>query len=141
MTADCLPILLCDRAGTQVAAVHAGWRGLAGGVVEAAVTAMDAPDLMAWMGPAIGPQAFEVGADVLQAFTEGLGGCRDEFTPSGEGRWLADLYRLARAVLSRVGVDDIYGGDYCTYSDSERFFSYRRDGQTGRMATLIWREE
>ena len=140
MTADCLPILLCNRKGTKVAAVHAGWRGLAGGVVEAAVSALGDSDLLAWMGPAIGPSAFEVGEDVLQAFTERLGDCGEAFTPGAEGRWHADIYRLARTIMGQMGVKAVYGGEDCTYSDPERFFSYRRDGQTGRMATLIWRE-
>lgn len=140
MTADCLPILLCDRSGTCVAAVHAGWRGLAGGVVEAAVAALKRPDLMAWLGPAIGPQAFEVGGEVRQAFCDRLGHCSSAFSRTGEDRWLADLYELARIALQRAGVVDLYGGGYCTHSDPERFYSYRRDGRTGRMATLIWRE-
>jgi YfiH family protein len=140
MTADCLPILLCDRAGIGVAAVHAGWRGLAGGVVEAAVAALNRSDLMAWLGPAIGPKAFEVGGEVRRAFDDRLGDCSNAFSQTGEDRWLADLYLLARMVLHRAGVRRIYGGEYCTYSDPDRFFSYRRDGQTGRMATLIWRE-
>lgn len=139
MTADCLPILLCDRAGRCVAAVHAGWRGLAGGVVEAAVEVLDSPDLMAWLGPAIGPSAFEVGAEVRRLFLDRLDGCASAFKPTSETRWSADLYRLARLVLQRAGVRQIYGGGYCTFSDPDRFFSYRRDGQTGRMATLIWR--
>ena len=140
MTADCLPILLCDRAGSQVAAVHAGWRGLAGGVVEAAVQAFAGDELMAWLGPAIGPQAFEVGDEVRQAFLEKLDRCDGAFRPSQNNRWLADLYALARLELQKLGVDAVYGGEYCTFSDPERFFSHRRDGQTGRMATLIWRE-
>ena len=140
MTADCLPILLCDRAGIGVAAVHAGWRGLAGGVVEAAVAALNRSDLMAWLGPAIGPAAFEVGDEVRAAFLGRSGTCADAFHANGEAHWLADLYQLARRVLQRAGVCNIYGGEYCTYSDPDRFFSYRRDGLTGRMATLIWRE-
>jgi len=139
MTADCLPILLCDRQGTRVAAVHAGWRGLAGGVVEAAVAALDTRDLLAWLGPAIGPEAFEVGDDVRQAFIERLGDCDEAFFPAN-GKWQADLYALARLVLNRTGVTAVYGGGFCTYSDPTRFFSYRRDGQTGRMASLIWLE-
>jgi YfiH family protein len=140
MTADCLPILLSDRSGTRLAAVHAGWRGLAGGVLEAAVTALRRPDLMAWLGPAIGPDVFEVGAEVRQAFQDRLGDCASAFVRTREDRWLADLYELARRVLRRAGVRELYGGDYCTHSDPERFYSYRRDGRTGRMATLIWRE-
>jgi polyphenol oxidase len=141
MTADCLPVLLCDRAGTVVAAVHAGWRGLAGGVIAAAVARLDvAPtDLLAWLGPAIGPTAFEVGAEVRAAFLAldaGDAGC---FQPSPAGRWLADLYELARRQLRRLDVSAIYGGDCCTFNEPERFFSYRRESRTGRMATVIWR--
>lgn len=140
MTADCLPVLLCAVDGSQVAAAHAGWRGLAGGVLEAAAAAMQGDELMAWLGPAIGPEAFEVGDEVRETFVRRLGDCGQAFVASGEGRWRADLYHLARLALQRAGVDRIYGGGWCTYSEAERFFSYRRDGQTGRMATLIWRE-
>lgn len=140
MTADCLPLLLCDEAGTVVAAAHAGWRGLAGGVVEAAVRTMNvAPArLLAWLGPAIGPQAFEVGEDVRQAFLGHYAGAAQAFAPHGDGKWLADIYLLARQRLALLGVARVYGGGLCTYSDSERFYSYRRDGATGRMASLIW---
>lgn len=137
LTADCLPILLCDRQGARVAAVHAGWRSLVGGVVEATVTALGDTDLLAWLGPAIGPKAFEVGEEVRQAFIKRLGDCDEAFSPAN-GRWRADLYALARQVLKRTGITAVYGGDFCTYSDPTRFFSYRRDGQTGRMASLIW---
>ena len=140
MTADCLPVLLCDRASTVVAAAHAGWRGLAGGVIAATVTEMNAPpsELLAWLGPAIGPDAFEVGEEVRAAFLAldaDNAGC---FRPSPAGRWLADLYELARRQLRALGVMAIYGGEFCTFSDSKRFFSYRRKNPTGRMATLIW---
>ncbi|MFO7641292.1 MAG: peptidoglycan editing factor PgeF [Candidatus Competibacteraceae bacterium] len=140
MTADCLPVLLCDRAGTVVAAAHAGWRGLAGGVIAATVARLNAApaELLAWLGPAIGPAAFEVGEEVRAAFLAldaGNAGC---FQPSPTGRWLADLYELARRQLRRLGVPAIYGGDHCTFSEPERFFSYRRESRTGRMATLIW---
>ena len=139
MTADCLPVLLCDRAGTVVAAAHAGWRGLASGVI-AAVTSMKASpvELLAWLGPAIGPDAFEVGAEVRTAFLELDADNADCFQPSPAGRWLADLYELARRQLRALGVSAVYGGDYCTFGDSKRFFSYRRENPTGRMATLIW---
>ena len=140
MTADCLPVLLCDRAGTRVAAAHAGWRGLAGGVLESAVESIGGGELMAWLGPAIGPQAFEVGEEVRSAFFDRLGDCDAAFRQTDESHWLADLYALARLALGRVGISEVYGGDCCTYSEPQRFFSYRRDGQTGRMATLIWRE-
>jgi hypothetical protein len=144
MTADCLPVLLCDQSGTAVAAVHAGWRGLADGVIEATVAAMQVkPDrLMAWLGPAIGPQAFEVGDEVRDAFMAHDAVASNAFTrvttSSATDKYLADIYQLARQRLNKLGIVDIYGGGLCTYTDSERFFSYRRDNKTGRMATLIW---
>jgi YfiH family protein len=138
LTADCLPVLLCDSAGSCVAAVHAGWRGLAAGVLENAVAALDVPDLMAWLGPAIGPQAFEVGAEVRQAFVAPHPESAPAFTAGEEGKWRADLYQLARFALRRAGVNDVYGGGWCTHGDPERFYSYRRDGVTGRMASVIW---
>jgi YfiH family protein len=141
MTADCLPLLLCDRAGTRVAAIHAGWRGLADGVIEAAVRriAVAPEDLLCWLGPAIGPDAFEVGAEVRARFIELSGEyAKAAFKPSPAGRWLADLYALATARLASMGVKQVWGGGLCTYSDPARFFSYRRDGVTGRMASLIW---
>jgi len=140
LTADCLPVLLCDRDGTRVAAVHAGWRGLAAGVVEAAVDSMDVPakEIMAWLGPAIGPHAFEVGGEVRAAFVEHDAAGDGAFRPSPAGRWLADLYELACLRLAQHGVNAVYGGGLCTFTDATRFYSYRRDGTTGRMATLIW---
>ncbi len=140
MTADCLPVLLCDRAGTVVAAAHAGWRGLAGGVIAATVAQMATPpgELLAWLGPAIGPGAFEVGEEVCAAFLGLDAGNRDCFRPSPAGRWLADLYELARRQLAGLRISAVYGGDFCTFSEPERFFSYRRENCTGRMATLIW---
>ncbi len=140
MTADCLPVLLCDRAGTVVAAAHAGWRGLVGGVIGATVARMATPPaaLLAWLGPAIGPRAFEVGEEVRAAFLALDAGNADCFQPSPAGRWLADLYGLARRQLCALGIGAVSGGDLCTVSDAERFFSYRRDRHTGRMATLIW---
>lgn len=143
LTADCLPLLFCDRSGTRVAAVHAGWRGLAAGVIEAAVARLGvAPgELLCWLGPAIGPDAFEVGDEVRQAFlAQGLAGAEAAFRASPSGRWLADLYALARIRLRAVGVPGVWGGGLCTYADGERFFSYRRDGLTGRMASLVWIE-
>ena len=142
MTADCLPVLLCDRAGLRVAAAHAGWRGLLNGVVEAAVEALDTPpeELLAWLGPAIGPDAFEVGGEVRDAFLSDDPGAAGAFRPSPAGRWLADIYLLARRRLARVGLSAVHGGGFCTFSDVERFYSYRRDGRTGRMASLIWLE-
>jgi YfiH family protein len=140
LTADCLPVLLCDEQGRAVGAAHAGWRGLAGGVIEATVAAMALPPqgLMAWLGPAIGPEVFEVGAEVRRAFLEQDAGADAYFRPSPQGRWLADLYELARRRLRRLGIERIYGGGFCTYQDAERFYSYRRDGRTGRMVSLIW---
>ena len=141
MTADCLPVLLCDRAGTVVGAAHAGWRGLHGGVIEATVAAMQvAPaDVIAWLGPAIGPTAFEVGDEVRAAFVATDAIADAAFKPAGQpGKWLADIYLLARQRLAALGVTAVYGGDCCTVSESRRFFSYRRDGVTGRMASLVW---
>ncbi len=142
MTADCLPVLLCDRAGTVVGAVHAGWRGLLGGVIEAAVGAMGvAPDtLMAWLGPAISRAAFEVGAEVREAFVSCDRRAEAAFEPGEGGKYLADLYALARLRLNALGISDVYGGDRCTYRESGEFFSYRRDGVTGRQGTFIWIE-
>lgn len=142
MTADCLPVLLCDRAGTVVAAAHAGWRGLAAGVIGATVMPLATPpmELLAWLGPAIGPAAFEVGEEVREAFMALDGGNADCFRPSPAGRWLADLYGLARHQLQNLGVSGVYGGEFCTFNQPELFFSYRRQQCTGRMATLIWLE-
>jgi YfiH family protein len=139
MTADCLPVLLCSVDGDCVAAVHGGWRGLAAGILESAVTAMGTRRLMAWLGPAIGPEAFEVGSEVRDAFVAGDSGFTHAFRAVGDGQWLADIYAIARRQLSIAGVNACYGGGHCTYGDPDRFFSYRRDGITGRMATLIWR--
>ena len=144
MTADCLPVLLCDQAGSVVAAIHAGWRGLANGVIEATLKSMGitASNIMAWLGPAIGPKVFEVGDEVRQQFIAFDPQAVEAFQPSKlssvEGRWLADIYLLARQRLATLGVEQVYGGHCCTYSDRERFYSYRRDGVTGRMASLIW---
>lgn len=146
MTADCLPILLCDVGGTVVGAAHAGWRGLCDGVIEATVQAMrvPAPTLMAWLGPAIGPGKFEVGDEVRAAFVAQQPQAAEAFVPSAsgvpgaDGKWLADLYQLARLRLNSLGITRVYGGELCTYSDPARFYSYRRDGATGRMGTFIW---
>ena len=142
LVADCVPVLLTDRAGATVAVAHAGWRGLAGGVVENAVRAMQRSpeELLAFIGPGIGPRAFEVGPDVRDAFVEGDPGARSAFTPHAPGKWLADLFALARRRLARAGVARVFGGGICTHSDAARFFSYRRDRATGRMAALIWRD-
>ena len=155
MTADCLPVLLCDDQGTVVGAVHAGWRGLCDGVIEQAVQAMAVPptSLMAWLGPAIGAQAFEVGDEVRAAFVAAQPQAAAAFVPSplraksgastpGENKkWLADIYQLARLRLNALGISRIYGGDFCTYTDHARFYSYRRDGVTGRIGTFIWLSE
>ncbi len=141
-TADCLPVLLCDEAGTAVATAHAGWRGLAGGVLEAAVRAMDVPPgrLMAWLGPAIGPRAFEVGGEVRAAFLAHSPDAAAAFGAKENGKWLADLYRLATQRLHALGVMRVFGGGFCTYDEAARFYSFRRDKSTGRMAALIWME-
>lgn len=140
LTADCLPVLFCDCEGEVVAAAHAGWRGLLGGMLEASVAAMHIPaaNVMAWLGPAIGAQAFEVGDEVRDAFIAEQPEASAAFAAHRPGKWLADIYALARMRLLRIGVTRIYGGDACTYTDAARFYSYRRDGVTGRMASLIW---
>ena len=142
LTADCLPLLLCDRAGTRVAAVHAGWRGLLHGVIEAALDDLGAAgtEVLCWLGPAIGPEAFEVGDEVREAFVARDPKSAEAFRPSSAGRWLADLYALSRRRLAARKVDFVGGGGCCTLTDSNRFFSFRRDGVTGRMASLIWLE-
>jgi purine-nucleoside/S-methyl-5'-thioadenosine phosphorylase / adenosine deaminase len=144
MAADCLPVLFCDEAGTTVAAAHAGWRGLAAGVLEATVRALPArpAGLMAWMGAAIGPQSFEVGAEVREAFVSRDAGAAACFVPRpAAGKYLADLYGLARRRLTAAGVTRVYGGGLDTLRDPSRFFSFRRDASSGRMAALIWRSE
>jgi YfiH family protein len=142
LTADCLPVLLCDAAGQRVAALHAGWRGLAAGVIEQTIDAMQQPGetLLAWLGPAIGPDAYQVGDEVRDAFVAHNKRAAAAFQSDLDGRWQADLYQLARQRLAERGVSAIYGGHECSFTDAERFFSYRRDGVTGRMATLIWLE-
>lgn len=139
MTADCMPVLFCDRAGSIVAAAHAGWRGLSAGVLETTLAAMQMPgtEILAWLGPAIGPEVYEVGEEVRQAFVTHETRAERAFRAHGQGKWLCDLYMLARQRLSQAGVEHIYGGGFCTYTDKQRFFSYRRDGECGRMASLI----
>lgn len=134
--ADCLPVLFSDADGTVIGAAHAGWRGLAAGVLEATIDAMGTRPgkTLAWLGPAIGPKAYEVGEDVRAAFS----GHESAFTATRPGHWLLDLYAVARRRLAQKGVTQVYGGTCCTYSDSERFFSYRRDRAPERMAALIW---
>ena len=138
LTADCLPVLFCDRAGRRAAVAHAGWRGLAAGVLQSTVDALlcDPGDLLAWLGPAIGPQVYEVGDDVAAAFPREL---ESAFRPHGD-RWLLDLFAVARGILAAAGIESVFGGAICSYSDPDRFFSFRRDWITGRMATLIWLE-
>jgi hypothetical protein len=140
MTADCLPVVFADGAGTRVGVAHAGWRGLLGGVLQATVAALEAPPstLHAWLGPAIGPAAFEVGTEVREQYLARLPGCESCFRPNDRARWVADIYGLARLQLARLGLAGIHGGGWCTHDDAGRFFSYRRDGVTGRMATLAW---
>jgi YfiH family protein len=140
--ADCMPVLFAARDGSAVGAAHCGWRGLAAGVLEATIRRIGIPasELIAWMGPAIGPDHFEVGDDVRTGFL-----ARDEdtytaFVANARGRWQCDLYALARRNLAALGIEEIFGGGWCTFSEADRFFSYRRDGQCGRMAALIWRE-
>ena len=143
MTADCLPVLFCDRQGAVVAAAHAGWRGLLAGVLESAVGAMQVVpgNILAWLGPAIGPACFEVGREVRDAFVAGDPAAKVAFKScANEGKWLCDIYLLARQRLQRMGITAISGGEACTVSEGDRFFSYRRDGVTGRMASLIWLE-
>ena len=140
MTADCLPVLFCDLEGSVVAAAHAGWRGLLAGVLEETIATLGVPgrNLMVYLGPAIGPQAFEVGDDVRSAFIAADETSAAAFKHLPSGKWLADIYLLARQRLAGPGITRIYGGTFCTASESDRFFSYRRDGQTGRMASMIW---
>ena len=142
MVADCLPVLLCTEDGSRVGAAHAGWRGLRSGVLERTVEAMVAnpAKIMAWLGPAIGPNAFEVGVDVVEAFAPASVEGASAFRPitGRHDKYHADIYALARQRLRRAGVQNIYGGQFCTVGDPARFFSYRRDGKTGRMAGLIW---
>jgi len=142
MAADCMPVLLADDAGGVVAAAHAGWRGMGAGVLEATVHAMGVPprSLRAWMGPAIGPRAYEVGDEVRDAYLGRDAAAAVAFTPTRPGHWLLDLYAVARLRLAAAGVDRIAGGSYCTHSDEKRFFSFRRDGTMQRMAAVIWLE-
>ncbi len=141
LSADCLPIFLCHQTGSHVAAIHAGWRGLAAGILEATVHALQQPTqaLLAWLGPAIGPEKFEVGQDVYDAFTLAHPASATAFLPYREGKWLANIYELARIRLQQLGVSQITGGEFCTYTQSDLFFSHRRDpANTGRMASFIW---
>ena len=141
MTADCLPVLITNRLGSRVAAVHAGWRGLAGCIVEQALRHFS-EDPMVWLGPAIGPRAFEVGEDVLQAFTYEHSETEQAFKPGNKaGKWWADMDLITRIRLKALGITDVYSSNLCTYENPEQFYSYRRDGVTGRQATFIWIEQ
>ncbi len=145
-TADCLPVLLCDKAGSRVAAAHAGWRGLAAGVIESTLAALcrggvrpvGAGELMAWIGPGIGASVYQVGSDVFEAVTRASPDAARFFSPQAGNRWLMDLAGLARRQLRQLGVARIYGGRWCTYSSPQRFHSFRRDGSPERQATFIW---
>lgn len=141
LTADCLPLLFCGDNGDVVAAAHAGWRGLQAGVIKATLAAMKCREVSVWLGPAIGPEHFEVGSEVRAAFVDDNAAAASAFRATAPGKWLADIYRLARLQLNELGMDQIHGGNYCTVADARRFYSYRRDGATtGRMASLIWRD-
>ncbi len=141
LTADCLPILLCDKNGQEISALHAGWKGILANIIESGVNCFKAPreNIMAWFGPAIGPESFEVGPEVYAAFVEAHAENQQAFVASSKpSHFYLDIYQLARLYLNRLGITQIYGGGFCTFKDRERFYSYRRDGQTGRMVTLIF---
>jgi YfiH family protein len=139
MTADCLPLLICSTDGKKIAAIHAGWKGLLGGIISNTLAALATTDVLVWLGPAIGAACFEVGAEVRTAFVEKFAPFAAGFTQTTEHKYLADICQLARIELVARGVHAIYGGDFCTFTDKDRFYSYRRESQTGRMASLIWR--
>jgi hypothetical protein len=140
LTADCLPVFLCREDGSRVAVAHAGWRGLAAGVLESAVASLggEASRAMAWLGPAIGPAAFEVGPEVREAFVDVHPEAAPAFAPRGEGKYLADLYALARLRLAKAGLGRVWGGGFCTFTECDRFFSYRRARASGRLGAFIW---
>jgi polyphenol oxidase len=140
MTADCLPLLVCSADGAEIAAIHAGWRGLLDGVIDNTIAALQNPEVLVWLGSAIGSECFEVGNDVRLAFVSKSSEYSSAFKQRGDDKWLADIYQLARINLATLGVSKVYGGGFCTVTDHERFYSYRRDKVTGRMATLIWRD-
>jgi polyphenol oxidase len=140
MTADCLPLLVCSVDGTEIAAIHAGWRGLLAGIITNTINALQSRDVLVWLGPAISPECFEVGAEVRSAFLTKSDNYATAFKQQSYDKWLADIYQLARINLAALGITKVYGGDFCTVTDHERFYSYRRDKVTGRMATLIWRD-
>lgn len=140
MTADCLPVLITDKQGSCVAAIHAGWRGLCAGIIETTVKklSIEPESVLIWLGPAIGPSVYEIGEEVYDAFIEADREAKKAFTATSEGHWLFDIYHLAKLRLNSIGVTAIYGGEHCTFSEREKFFSYRRDNVTGRMASMIW---
>jgi YfiH family protein len=141
MTADCLPVLFCGDNGEVLAAAHAGWRGLQAGVIKNTLLAMKCSQISVWLGPAIGPDNFEVGDDVLNAFVTQIPKAENAFNAKSPGKWLANIYQLARLQLAELGIDQVFGCEYCTFADPQRFYSYLRDGAaTGRMASLIWRD-
>jgi polyphenol oxidase len=140
MTADCLPLLVCSTDGSEIAAIHAGWRGLLDGVIDSTIAAMQNKDLLVWLGPAIGSERFEVGDEVYAAFIAKSAEYAAAFKQKNQGKWLADIYHLARINLAFLGITKVFGGGFCTVTDEKRFYSYRRDQVTGRMATLIWRD-
>jgi YfiH family protein len=143
MTADCLPVLVCAEDGSAIAAIHAGWRGLHTGIISNTLAAMPKQNYLVWLGPAIGPNCFEVGSEVREAFVEKSSDYLSAFKGQAHSKWLADIYQLARVELVMLGIAEskIYGGGFCTMTEAEHFYSYRRDQQTGRMATLIWRAQ
>ncbi len=141
LTADCLPLLICNKKGTHIAAIHAGWRGLANGIIGNTLQQLSQPthELLVWLGPAISAKNYEVGHEVREQFLQAMPSAESAFTPSPNQRWLADLYELARIQLHQLGVQAIYGGNHCTFAEKNLFYSYRRDGEkTGRMASIIW---
>lgn len=145
MTADCLPVIFCNKDGSEVAAAHAGWRGLCDGILEETVAKFQSPasEIMVWLGPAIGPTAFQVGEEVVEQFCAFDPNAKAAFTPdcTSSGKFLGNLYQLAIQRLNKLGIQAISGGEHCTYTEQDKFFSYRREGKTGRMATLIWIEK
>lgn len=140
LTADCLPLAFCSKDGQKVAAVHAGWKGLLAGIITNTVTALETRDLLVWLAPAIGAEKFEVGAEVRELFIAKNPEFAAAFKPHAAQKYLADIYKIARIELTDLGITDVYGGEFCTVSDPERFYSYRRDNSTGRMVTLIWKD-
>lgn len=138
MTADCLPVLLCDKQGKYIAAIHAGWRSLVAGIIEATRDHLQSEDIIAWLGPAISGKQYEVGDEVRQQFIAADKEAEIAFNKNTKDKWCLDMYAVAKQRLARAGIQQVYGGDFCTYEDDTRFYSYRRDGNTGRMASLIW---